>query len=60
MMEVLRLKVEHISEKWLAEIRNSSTKSTLIDITTEFENLNASNMIHIAFGGDINDQVFDF
>ena len=59
MMEVLRGKLERSVEKWLAEIRNSDTASTKIDIAFEFERLFAENLIHISFGEDINDQLFE-
>ena len=59
MMEVLRTKIEDSCDKWLGEIRKSETQSTQIDISVEFEKLFASNLVHIAFGEDINDQLFE-
>ena len=59
MMEVLRGKVERSVDKWLAEIHKSETASTQIDMAFEFERLFAENLIHISFGEDINDQLFE-
>ena len=53
MSEVLRGKIEEPFENWIKEIDDSTTKSTNIDITVEFERIFAKNLIHIAFGEDI-------
>ena len=59
MMEVLRTKIENSCDKWLDEIHKSDDASTKIDIAIEFEKLFASNLVHISFGEDINDQLFE-
>ena len=59
MTEVLREKIEAVVQKWIKAIESSEDKSYLIDITVEFERVFARNLIHIAFGEDINDNLFD-
>ena len=59
MTEVLREKIEAVLQKWIKAIESSEDKSYLIDITVEFERVFARNLIHIAFGEDINDNLFD-
>ena len=60
MLEVLKAKVSEAIGRWMQEIEKSSDGSTVIDITKEFELIFAKNIIHIAFGEDINDEEFDF
>ena len=60
MMDVLKEKIETAVEKWMKEIDDSPDGSYNIDITVEFEQIFGSNIIHISFGEDINENKFDF
>jgi hypothetical protein len=59
MMGVLKGKIEDSFNEWNKEIEASPAKSHAIDIRVEFERIFAHNLVHIAFGEDINDDKFD-
>ena len=46
-------------ESWKEQINNSQQKSHVVDTTIEFADINARNIITIAFGEDINDELFE-
>ena len=58
-MAVLKGKIKDAFDKWSKEIEASPDKSHAIDILVEFERIFAHNLVHIAFGEDINDEKFD-
>ena len=60
MMDVLKEKIETAAEKWMKRIDENPDGSHNIDITVEFEQIFGSNIIHISFGEDINENKFDF
>jgi len=45
--------------KWDEEIERSSDQSTIIDIFVEFERLFSRNIITIAFGEDVSEEMLD-
>ena len=59
MLEVLKDKVAHASEKWSEAIRQSPHGFVTIDMAYEIRKLFARNIIHIAFGEDIEGEKFE-
>ena len=60
LLEILKVKISDAISRWISEIDQSVQKSTLIDISKEFELIFARNIIHISFGEDISDHKFEF
>ena len=58
MLDTLKEKLAGATSAWLSEIEQKG--ACRIDISQEFERIFAHNLIHIAFGEDINDEKFDF
>ena len=56
MLEILKVKISESFTKWIEAIDKSESGCATIDITEEFELIFARNIIHIAFGEDINDE----
>ena len=50
MLQVLKQKIEKASDKWLAEIAANPDKKTKINLAYEFEQIFASNILHMLFG----------
>ena len=59
MMESLKDLVGSTFEQWAEDITNSEKKEKVIDIAVEFVNIMARNMITIALGEDINEELFE-
>ena len=57
MMDIFKMKLRENASKWLDGVAASG--SHRIDIAQEFERIFAHNIIHIAFGEDINDERFE-
>ena len=59
MVEVLKDIVENRFESWLEKIKASNTKSHTIDVSTEFMDIMSRNIITVAFGEDVNDELME-
>ena len=59
MLEVMKVICTTKFEDWTKRIENSAEKTTTIDISVEFVDIMARNIITIAFGEDINDELFE-
>ena len=56
MLDVLKEKIEEAFLRWIEDMSQSQGKNqTIVDISKEFELIFAKNIIHIAFGEDINE-----
>ena len=55
MLKTLKEKITEPCQEWLTKIRQSESKSTVIDMADEFEKIFSKNIIHIAFGEDVSD-----
>jgi len=60
MLDTLKVKLSAMITKWTKDVDSSVEGRTVIDITKEFERVFAKNIIHIAFGEDINDETLEF
>ena len=58
MIDVTKEHLHKFCQKYLNEIKENG--ETKIDISTEFEKINAHTISHICFGEDKNDDLFDF
>ena len=58
MIDVTKEHLHKFCQKYLNEIKENG--ETKIDISTEFEKINAHTISHICFGEDKNDDRFDF
>ena len=58
MLEVFKQIFAKFATKWMAEIDASADKSTTLNIE-EFQKIFGQNMVHIVFGEDITDQLFE-
>ena len=59
MVEVMKEITATKFETWIEEIKNSQQKTHVVDTTTEFADIMARNIITIAFGEDVNDELFE-
>ena len=59
MLEVMKVICTTKFEDWTKRIEDSAEKTTTIDISVEFVDIMARNIITIAFGEDINDELFE-
>ena len=59
MMECLKDLIGSSFEKWAEDIASSQKEEKVIDISVEFAKLMARNIIMIAFGEDIDEELFE-
>ena len=59
MLEVMKNIVEKRFEELLGQIKTSPSQSHTVDISTLFLEIMSENIITVAFGEDINDELFE-
>ena len=59
MLEVMKGLLASRFDKWKKEITASENKTHTIDMSTEIGDIMSRNIITVAFGEDINDELFE-
>ena len=59
MLETLKDKTANSFENWAAKARASPTKTYDFNMATDFSEILARNIIHVSFGEDLCDELFN-